>query len=288
MSILINQNTRVIVQGITGREGNFNAEQMAAYGTQIVAGVTPLKGGTWVMDGKVPVFDTMQAAMEVTEAEASIIFVPARQATDALFEAADSGVELVVCISEGIPMQDISKVCSYMKNRGVRLVGPNCSGIYNPGEAKIGVAPNDCAIPGNIGIISRSGTLSYMVMNRLKDAGIGVSTCIGIGGDIIQGTTFVEAMELFDVDPYTERILLIGEIGGLEEERAAKYTTYKMTKPVTALMVGKSTPSGKKMGHSGAFIEAGIGKIDSKIEALESAGVRVLTSVAEIPDALRG
>ena len=213
MGILINSSTKVIVQGITGREGSFHTEQMAAYGTQIVAGVSPQKGGSWVLDGKIPVFDTMQAAMEVTEANASIIFVPARNATDALFEAADSGVELVVCITEGVPVQDVVKVCQYMSNRGVRLVGPNCSGIINPGEAKLGVAPSDCVIPGKVGVISRSGTLSYMVMSEMKSRGIGVSTCIGIGGDIVQGTTFVEALELFETDPYTERILLIGEVG---------------------------------------------------------------------------
>ncbi|HOG60610.1 MAG TPA: succinate--CoA ligase subunit alpha [Flexilinea sp.] len=288
MGILINSSTKVIVQGITGREGSFHTEQMAAYGTQIVAGVSPQKGGSWVLDGKIPVFDTMQAAMEVTEANASIIFVPARNATDALFEAADSGVELVVCITEGVPVQDVVKVCQYMSNRGVRLVGPNCSGIINPGEAKLGVAPSDCVIPGKVGVISRSGTLSYLVMSEMKSRGIGVSTCIGIGGDIVQGTTFVEALELFETDPYTERILLIGEVGGLEEERAASYVAYKMTKPVTALLVGKTAPQGKKMGHSGAFIEAGIGGIDSKIEAFESVGVRVVTDIKEVPDALQG
>ncbi|HPB39709.1 MAG TPA: succinate--CoA ligase subunit alpha, partial [Flexilinea sp.] len=176
MGILINSSTKVIVQGITGREGSFHTEQMAAYGTQIVAGVSPQKGGSWVLDGKIPVFDTMQAAMEVTEANASIIFVPARNATDALFEAADSGVELVVYITEGVPVQDVVKVCQYMSNRGVRLVGPNCSGIINPGEAKLGVAPSDCVIPGKVGVISRSGTLSYMVMSEMKSRGIGVST----------------------------------------------------------------------------------------------------------------
>jgi len=182
----------------------------------------------------------------------------------------------------------VVKVCQYMSNRGVRLVGPNCSGIINPGEAKLGVAPSDCVIPGKVGVISRSGTLSYLVMSEMKSRGIGVSTCIGIGGDIVQGTTFVEALELFETDPYTERILLIGEVGGLEEERAASYVAYKMTKPVTALLVGKTAPQGKKMGHSGAFIEAGIGGIDSKIEAFESVGVRVVTDIKEVPDALQG
>lgn len=286
MSILVNKSTRVIVQGITGREGNFHARQMSDYGTQIVAGVSPTRGGSWVLDEKIPVFDTVQAAVEVTEANASIIFVPARQATDALYEAADSGVELVVCITEGIPVLDVARVCSYMKTKGVRLVGPNCSGIINPGEVKIGVTPEDCVIPGKVGIISRSGTLSYMVMNALKEKGIGVSTCIGIGGDILQGTSFVEAMEMFEIDPYTDRLILIGEIGGLEEERAARFAAYQMSKPVSAFLAGKSAPPGKRMGHSGAFIEAGIGGLKSKIEAFETAGVKVVTGIPELIDLL--
>lgn len=286
MSILVNKSTRVIVQGITGREGNFHARQMSDYGTQIVAGVSPTRGGSWVLDEKIPVFDTVQAAVEVTEANASIIFVPARQATDALYEAADSGVELVVCITEGIPVLDVARVCSYMKTKGVRLVGPNCFGIINPGEVKIGVTPEDCVIPGKVGIISRSGSLSYMVMNALKEKGIGVSTCIGIGGDILQGTSFVEAMEMFEIDPYTDRLILIGEIGGLEEERAARFAAYQMSKPVSAFLAGKSAPPGKRMGHSGAFIEAGIGGLKSKIEAFETAGVKVVTGIPELIDLL--
>jgi succinyl-CoA synthetase alpha subunit len=282
MSILINKSTRVIVQGTTGREGNFHARQMINYGTQVVAGVSPSRGGSWVLDEKVPVFDTMQAAVEVTEANASIIFVPARQATDALLEAADSGVELVVCITEGIPVQDIAKVYHYMTTKGVRFVGPNCSGIINPGEVKIGITPEDCVIPGKVGIISRSGTLSYMIMEAMKERGIGVSTCVGIGGDILQGTSFVEAMEMFETDPYTERLLLIGEIGGLEEERAARFAAYQMSKPVAAFLAGKSAPPGKRMGHAGAYIEAGIGILKSKIEAFESAGVKVVTEIPEL------
>ncbi len=282
MSILINKSTRVIVQGITGREGNFHARQMINYGTQVVAGVSPSHGGSWVLDEKVPVFDTMQAAVEVTEANASIIFVPARQATDALLEAADSGVELVVCITEGIPVQDIAKVYHYMKTKEVRFVGPNCSGIINPGEVKIGITPEDCVIAGKVGIISRSGTLSYMIMEAMKEQGIGVSTCIGIGGDILQGTSFVEAMEMFETDPYTERLLLIGEVGGLEEERAARFAAYQMSKPVAAFLAGKSAPPGKRMGHAGAYIEAGIGTLKSKIEAFDSAGVKVVTEIPEL------
>lgn len=286
MSILINKSTRVIVQGITGREGNFHARQMSNYGTQIVAGVSPARGGSWVLDEKVPVFDTIQAAVEVTEANASIIFVPARQATDALYEAADSGLELVVCITEGIPVLDVARVYSYMKTKGVRLIGPNCSGIINPGEVKIGVTPEDCVIPGKVGIISRSGTLSYMIMNAMKEKGIGVSTCVGIGGDILQGTSFVEAMEMFETDPYTDRLILIGEIGGLEEERAARFAAYQMSKPVAAYLAGKSAPLGKRMGHAGAYIEAGIGSLKSKIEAFETAGVKVVTGIPELIDLL--
>ncbi len=286
MSILINKSTRVIVQGITGKEGSFHSRQMVNYGTQIVAGVSPTHGGSWVLDEKVPVFDTVQAAMEVTEATASIIFVPARQATDALFEAADAGLELVVCITEGIPVQDVVRVYHYMKTKNVRLVGPNCSGILNPGEAKLGIAPDDCAIPGKVGIISRSGTLSYMVMTALKEKGIGVSSCIGIGGDLIQGTSFLDAMELFEMDPYTERLLLVGEIGGMEEERAARFVTYRMTKPVGAFLAGRTAPQGKKLGHPGAIIEAGVGGLKSKIEAFETAGVRVATSLPELMNIL--
>lgn len=288
MSILINNTTRVIVQGITGREGSFHAERMLETGTQIVAGVTPGKGGSWVLGEKVPVFDTMQAAMEVTEADVSILFVPARQATDALFEAADAGVGMVICITEGIPLLDVSKACRYMESKNVRLVGPNCSGIFNPGGVNLGLAPADCAIPGNIGVISRSGTLGFYVMNEMKKLGLGVSTCIGIGGDLIQGTSFTDALELFDTDPYTERVLMIGEIGGLEEERAARYAAYKMSKPVSAFLVGNSAPMGKKMGHSGAFIEGGIGTIQAKTEALEVSGVRVTTHIDNIGEILKG
>ncbi len=288
MSILINKTTRVIVQGITGTEGSWHAARMIDCGTQVVAGVSPGKGGSWVLNEKVPVFDTMQAAMEVTEAEASIIFVPARRATDALFEAAESGVKLVVCITEGIPLHDISKVCAYMRNKDVRFIGPNCSGIFNPGEVKLGIAPANCAIPGDVGIISRSGTLSYVVMGEMKKHGIGVSTCLGIGGDILQGTSFQEALELFEMDPYTHRVLMIGEIGGLEEERAAKYAAYTMTKPVSALIVGKSAPIGKRLGHSGAYIESGIGSAAAKIEALETVGVRAVTELSQVISTLQG
>ena len=221
MSILLNKSTRVIVQGITGREASFHSRDMLRYGTQIVAGVTPGKGGNWVLDEKVPVFDSMRSAVEATEANTSIVFVPAHQATDALYEAADSGVELVICVTDGIPVQDIVKVCAYMKTKGVRLVGPNCPGIITPGEQKVGIYPEDCVIPGRIGVVSRSSTIAYMAMAQMKAAGMGVSSCVGIGGDYIYGTTFVDVLEMFEVDPYTEKVLLIGEIGGLEEERAA-------------------------------------------------------------------
>lgn len=287
MSILVNKSTRVIIQGISGREGSSQARNMAEYGTNIVAGVTPGKGGSWVMDEKIPVFDSMQTAVEVTEANASVVFVPPRQACDALYEAANSGVELVVCTTEGIPVHDVVNVCRYMETKGVRLIGPNCAGILTPGEQILGIFPNNCAIPGNVGIITRSGTVSYMIMDFMKNNGIGVSTCLGIGGDLISGTSFVEAMELFENDPYTEKILLIGEVGVLEEERAAKYATYKMSKPVCAFVSGMCAPSGKRMGHSGAYTEGGIGSVAAKLEAFEKAGIRATSNLPDVIDLIR-
>ena len=284
MSILINNATKVVVQGITGREGGFHARQMVDYGTQVVAGVAPGKGGSWVLDDKVPVFESMQAAVEATEANTSVVFVPARQASDALFEAADSGVELVVCITEGIPIHDIIKVERYMETRGVRLVGPNSPGIINPGELKVGVIPDDCVVPGKVGIVSRSGSLSYVAMRALKNEGIGVSTFVGIGGDIIQCTSFTEILEMFENDPYTDSILIIGECGGLEEERAAHVIVSQMTKPIVALIAGECAIPGKRMGHSGAFIEAGIGTTVKKKQAFSNIGVKVASNIQETVD----
>ena len=286
MSILINKNTRLIVQGITGNEGFFHTTQMLAYGTNVVAGVTPGKGGEWVLDGKVPVFDTVRAAMDTTGANVSVIFVPARFAPDAILEAADAGVPLIVCITEGIPVMDMMRVRAYIDTRHVRLLGPNCPGLLTPGEAKVGIIPNNIAIPGNVGIVSRSGTLTYEVLYALKNSGRGASTCVGIGGDPVNGTNFIDVLDMFESDPHTDAVVMIGEIGGSDEERAADFITHKMTKPVVGFIAGQSAPPGKRMGHAGAIIEGGSGTAADKIRALETAGVRMARHPEEIPGLL--
>ncbi len=286
MSILINKETRLLVQGITGHEGLFHTEQMLLYGTNVVAGVTPGKGGEWVLNGKVPVFDTVKTAVETTAANASVIFVPARFAPDALFEAADAGIPLLICITEGIPVQDMMRVRCYLDTKGVRLIGPNCPGVLTPGEAKAGIIPNNIAIPGNVGIVSRSGTLTYEVLFALKAKGMGSSTCVGIGGDPVNGTSFVDVLEMFEADPQTEKVVMIGEIGGTDEEKAAEYIANHMTKPVAGFIAGQTAPPGKRMGHAGAIIEGGSGQAVDKIRALEAAGVRVARNPEEIPDLL--
>jgi succinyl-CoA synthetase alpha subunit len=287
MSILVNKDTRLIGQGITGREGLFHATQMVEYGTNMVAGVTPGKGGEWVLDGKIPIFDSVKIAKEATGANTSVIFVPARFAADAMFEAADAGVELIVCITEGIPVQDMMRVRNYLDQKGVRLVGPNCPGLLTPGEAKVGIIPGNIAIPGNIGVVSRSGTLTYEVLFALKELGMGVSTCVGIGGDPINGTNFIDTLRLFQEDPQTDKVVLIGEIGGTDEEKAAEYIENHMTKPVAGFIAGQSAPPGKRMGHAGAIVEGGTGLAADKIKALEAAGVRVAKHPEEIPQLLK-
>ncbi|TDI85541.1 MAG: succinate--CoA ligase subunit alpha [Chloroflexi bacterium] len=282
MSILIDKQTRVLVQGITGREGLFHASQMMDYGTQVVAGVTPGKGGDWVLEGKIPVFDTVERALAATGANCSVLFVPARFVMDAMFEAADAGVPLVICITEGVPIQDMMKVRRYMDQEGVRLVGPNCPGLLTPGESKVGIIPGHITDPGSIGVVSRSGTLTYEVLYALQLRGLGVSTCVGIGGDPINGTGFTDVLQMFEDDPHTEAVVMIGEIGGSEEERAAEFISSSMTKPVVGFIAGRSAPPGKRMGHAGAIIEAGSGMAADKIAALQSAGV----SVAEYPEAI--
>lgn len=288
MSILVNKNTRLLVQGITGHEGMFHTQQMVQYGTNVVAGVTPGKGGEWVLDGKVPVFDSVKIAVEVTGANTSIIFVPARGAADAIFEAADAGIALIVCITEGLPVADMMRVHKFLSQRSVRLIGPNCPGLLTPGEAKVGIIPGNIAIPGDVGVMSRSGTLTYEVLSVLRSAGIGSSTCVGIGGDPITGTSFVDVLEMFEADPHTEKVVMIGEIGGTEEEEAAEFIAKKMTKLVAAFIAGKTAPVGKRMGHAGAIIERGSGSAVDKIQALENAGVRVARHPEEIPDLLKG
>jgi succinyl-CoA synthetase alpha subunit len=280
MSILIDKNTRLLVQGITGREGLFHTARMAEFGTQVVAGVTPEKGGEWVLGGKVPVFDTVQIAVEATGANTSVIFVPARFAADAILEAADAGIELIVCITEGIPVQDMMQVRRYLDQTDARLVGPNCPGLLSPGQSKVGIIPGHIAIPGTVGVVSRSGTLTYEVLHSLKLHDMGVSTCVGIGGDPINGTSFVDALALFEADPYTEKIVLIGEIGGSDEERAAEYLSEHMTKRVAGFIAGRTAPPGKRMGHAGAIVEGGEGTAEDKIKALEKAGV----ATAERPE----
>jgi len=282
MSILVDKNTRLVVQGITGREGEFHARSMIEYDTNVVAGVTPGKGGGWV--NGVPVFDTIKDAVAATEANTSIVFVPARFAPDAMYEAADGGISVIVCITEGIPILDMLKVRAYLDQRGVRLIGPNCPGVITPGECKVGIMPDYIHTPGSVGVISRSGTLTYEVVNELTRLGLGQSTCVGIGGDPIIGSDFVDILTLFEEDPLTEHVVLIGEIGGSDEERAAELIATHVTKPVTAFVAGRTAPPGKRMGHAGAIISGGAGTAVEKIEALEAVGVEVARHPAEIAE----
>jgi len=283
MAILVDRSTRLLVQGITGREGEFHTRQMLEYGTQVVAGVTPGKGGQWACDGRVPVFDTVSEAVAHTGANASVVYVPARFAPDAILEAADAGVPLVVCITEGIPALDMIRVYTYLKQKGTRLIGPNCPGLLTPGQARVGIMPGHIATPGPVGVVSRSGTLTYEIVYALTVQGIGQTTCVGIGGDPIIGTNFVDVLELFENDPLTRHVVLIGEIGGNDEELAAQFIATRMSKPVTAFIAGRSAPPGKRMGHAGAIIEGGAGTAAEKIAALEAAGVRVAGHPEQIP-----
>ncbi|MCQ3937049.1 MAG: succinate--CoA ligase subunit alpha [Chloroflexi bacterium] len=287
MSILVDKNTRLLVQGITGNEGLFHTTQMVAYGTNVVGGVTPGKGGEWVLDGKIPVFDSVKSAKEATDANATIIFVPARFAPDAMFEAADAGIPLIICITEGVVIHDMMRVRNYLDQKKVRLIGPNCPGLLTPGEAKVGIIPGNIAIPGNVGVVSRSGTLTYEVLYAMKNLGMGASTCVGIGGDPVNGTNFMDVLEMFEHDPKTEKVIMIGEIGGNEEEKAAEFIATKMTKPVASFIAGQTAPPGKRMGHAGAIIEGGAGTAADKIKALESAGVKVAKHPEEIPTLLQ-
>lgn len=288
MSILVRNEIPVLIQGITGKEGAFHARKMTDYGTRIVAGVTPGKGGDWVIDGKIPVFDTVKTAIGATGAEASVIFVPADHAADAIFEAVDAGLTHIFCMTEGIPLQDMMRVKHYLKSHETVLIGPNSPGLLSPGKVKLGIIPGEIAIPGNIGVISRLGTLTYEIVNELGKAGLGVSTCIGIGGDPILGTGYVELLELFEGDPDTDKILLVGEIGGEFEEHAVKYISQHVTKLTYAFIVGKSAPEGRKMGHAGAIIEKRAGSAAYKIELIINAGIRLASSIEEIPALLSG
>ena len=285
MSILVNKNTKVIVQGITGRDGSFHAAKMKAYGTHVVGGVSPGKGGQTV-DG-IPVFNTVEDAVKETGGNTSIIFVPASLATDAVLEASEAGIELLVVISEGVPTLDMVKVTPYLKKKGTKLIGPNCPGLISPDESLVGILPGNIFLKGHVGLMSRSGTLTYEMVYQLTNQGLGQSTCIGIGGDPIAGLYFQELLQLFQDDPDTDSIVLIGEIGGDAEERAAQFIKEYITKPVVAFIAGQTAPAGKRMGHAGAIISSGSGTADEKIAAFESVGVPVARRPIEVPQLLK-
>ncbi len=285
MSILVDNNTRLLVQGITGREGEFHTRQMLEYGTNVVAGVTPGKKGVTVLG--VPVFNCVAEAVRETGANAAIIFVPAFAAPDAIVEEVDAGIKLIICITEGIPTLDMVKACDYVSQNGARLIGPNCPGIITPGKSKVGIMPAHIHRPGNVGLISRSGTLTYEVVLELTTRGFGQSTCVGIGGDPIIGSSFVDMLALFERDPDTKAIVLIGEIGGTDEERAAGYIASNVTEPVFSFIAGQSAPPGKRMGHAGAIISGGTGAATDKIAALERAGVKVASTPTGIGELIQ-
>lgn len=286
MSILIGDDTRLVVQGITGRDGSFHARRMREYGTNVVAGVTPGKGGQ-LFDDEVPVFNTMARAVEETGANASVIYVPAAFAAGAIYEAADAGVDLVVCITEGLPVGDMTRVLPYLEGRGTRLIGPNCPGLIVPGSCKVGILPGSIVEPGSVGIVSRSGTLTYEVIHQLTGAGIGQSTCVGIGGDPIIGTDFVDALEMFEADDQTDAVVLIGEIGGTDEQVAARYAEEKMDTPVVGFVAGQTAPPGRTMGHAGAIISGSEGTAEEKMRVFEEHGVSVAERPADIVPAVQ-
>ena len=285
MSVLVNKNTRLIVQGFTGREGTFHTQQAIAYGTNVVGGVTPGKGGSKHLD--LPVFDTVAQAVKDTGANASVIFVPPPFAADAIMEAVDAGLPVVVCISEGIPTLDMVKAWQFLQGRKTRLIGPNCPGIISPGKCKIGIMPGHIHKEGHVGVVSRSGTLTYEAVGQLTKLGIGQSTCIGIGGDPIIGTNFVDALTLFNEDPDTHAIVMIGEIGGNAEETAAAFVKAHVKKPVVGFVAGQTAPPGRRMGHAGAIIAGGSGKASDKIQAMAAAGITVCSSPAEIGEKIQ-
>ncbi len=285
MSILVNENTRVVVQGITGRDGSFHTRQMVDYGTSIVAGVTPGKGGQ-DLDG-IPVYDTLGEATAATRANTSIIYVRPAFAADAIHEAIDAGLDLVICITEGIPTLDMARVYAALRHSGVRLLGPNCPGAITPGVTKVGIMPGHIHRPGHVGVVSRSGTLTYEIVHQLTSAGIGQSTCLGIGGDPIIGTGFIDALEAFEADPDTRAVVMIGEIGGSDEEGAAEFVREHMEKPVVGFIAGRTAPPGKRMGHAGAIISGGTGGAEEKVRALNEAGIPVADRSADVVDLIR-
>jgi succinyl-CoA synthetase alpha subunit len=274
MSVFIDKNTKLVIQGITGRDGSFHAKQMMEYGTQVVAGVTPGKGGQ-KFEGTVPIFNTVADAVKATGANTSVIYVPPPFAADAIMEAAASGVSLIVCITEGVPVLDMTKVYPFVKERGVRLLGPNCPGLITPGESKVGIIPGRICLPGPVGVVSRSGTLTYEVVYQLTRAGIGQTTCVGIGGDPINGTNFIDCLEAFEKDPATKAIAMMGEIGGTDEQEAAEFVQKHMKKPVVGFIAGQTAPPGRRMGHAGAIISGSAGTAAEKIDAFKTAGMGV-------------
>lgn len=285
MAVFVDENTRVLVQGITGRDGLFHACSMSEYGTQVAGGVTPGKGGQKV-EG-FPVFDSMHEAVEKTGADTSVTFVPERFASDAIIEAADAGIKLVVCITEGIPVIDMLRVVSYLKKKGTRLIGPNCPGVISPGKAKVGILPGQIFAPGNVGVVSRSGTLTYELVSHITNGGMGQSTCVGIGGDPVIGSNFLDVLRLFRDDSETEAVVLVGEIGGSDEEEAAKYIKNELGKPAVAFIAGRTAPRGKRMGHAGAIISGSSGTAEEKVAALADAGIPVAEEPGEIAELLK-
>ena len=281
MSVFVSRGTRLLVQGITGRDGSFHTRQMIGYGTKVVAGVTPGKGGQ-VFDGVVPVFDTVADAVRETQANTAVIYVPAAVAASAIFEAADAGIGLIVCITEGIPVLDMTRALPYLHERGARLIGPNCPGLISPEKSKVGIIPGNICRPGRIGVVSRSGTLTYEIVHQLSTHGYGQSTCIGIGGDPLIGTNFIHCLSAFEADPDTDAVVMIGEIGGTDEQQAAEFVHKGMTKPVIGFIAGQTAPPGRRMGHAGAIISGSSGTAAEKIAAFERAGIAVMKRPADV------
>jgi succinyl-CoA synthetase alpha subunit len=286
VSVFIDKSTRLLVQGITGRDGSFHARQMIEYGTQVVAGVTPGKGGQ-KFDDMVPIFNTVHQAVDATGANATVIYVPPMFAADAIMEAADAGIPFIVCITEGVPVLDMTRVYPFVKEKGARLLGPNCPGLISPGKSKVGIIPGRICTPGPIGLVSRSGTLTYEVVFQMTRAGMGQTTCVGIGGDPINGTNFIDCLAAFEADPDTESVVMIGEIGGTDEQEAAKFVKEKMTKPVVGFIAGQTAPPGRRMGHAGAIISGSAGTAAEKIEAFEDAGIGVAKRPIDVVQLLR-
>ncbi len=286
MSIYIDRSSRVVIQGITGRDGSFHARQMREYGTNVVSGVTPGKGGQ-KFDGEVPIFDTVADAVAETKANVSVIYVPPPFAADAMMEAAAAGIALIVCITEGVPVLDMTRVYPYVKEHGARLIGPNCPGLITPGECKVGIIPGRICTPGSVGVVSRSGTLTYEVVDQLTRAGIGQSTCVGIGGDPINGTSFIDVLDAFEKDPKTKAIAMMGEIGGTDEQEAAQFIHDRMKKPVVGFIAGQTAPPGRRMGHAGAIISGSAGTAAEKLEAFEKAGMGIARRPKDFVELLR-